>query len=197
MAVEAAVGVSAAVIAGSVALLGFGLDSVIELASAGTILWRFTSTRAHSEHAERRAQQLIAGCFLALAVYLAFDATTTLADSSRPEVSWPGVAVSAAAIVLMPLLARAKQQVATQLDSGATAGDAEQSRLCALIAAGALLSVLANAAIGWWWVDPTVGLAIAAIAIREARDAWAGETCADCAPIDFDNCCANSEHRLT
>lgn len=186
MAIEATVGVTAAVTAGSVALLGFGMDSLIELASAATILWRFTTTRTHDENAERRAQQLIAGCFAALALYLTFDAITRLANSDQPHTTWAGVAVCAAAIVLMPLLARAKNDIATRVGSAATASDAAQSTLCALIAAGALISILANAALSWWWLDPIIGLAIAAIAIKEARQAWAGKTCDACAPIGFD-----------
>src|SRR5207302_10091502 len=127
--------------------------------------------------------QVVAVCFAALALYLAFDAIVTLAGNSHPDVSWPGAVVSAGAITVMPLLARAKGSVATQLGSGATAGDAAQSWLCAIIAAGALVSILANATLGWWWLDPTVGLGIAGLAVREGREAWAGEVCAECAPI--------------
>jgi divalent metal cation (Fe/Co/Zn/Cd) transporter len=183
MTVEAGVATVAALAAGSVALLGFGLDSLIELASASTILWLYTGSRDGSAVAERRAQKVVALCFAALAVYLAFDTITTLAGNSHPEVSWPGAAVSGAAIVVMPLLARAKGRVAAQLGSAATAGDAAQSWLCAIIAAAALLSILANASLGWWWLDPIIGLGIAGLAVREGREAWAGEVCADCAPI--------------
>jgi divalent metal cation (Fe/Co/Zn/Cd) transporter len=192
MVIEASVGIIAAVIAGSVALLGFGLDSLIEVASAGTIIWRFSGGRVHSEQTERRAQQLIALCFLALAVYLTIDSITSLASSSRPQTSWAGVGVSATAIVLMPLLATAKRDIATRLGSSATASDAAQSWLCALIAAGTLTSLLANALLGWWWLDPVIGLAIAAIALQESRRAFAGEACADCAPIALDTPTAGS-----
>src|SRR5437588_7647940 len=183
MTVEAGVAIAAALAAGSVALLGFGLDSLIELASASTILWLYTGSRDGSAAAERRAQQVVALCFAALALYLAFDAIVTLAGNSHPDVSWPGAVVSAGAITVMPLLARAKGSVATQLGSGATAGDASQSWLCAIIAAGALVSILANAAVGWWWLDPIAGLGIAVVAVREGREAWAGEVCSDCAPV--------------
>jgi divalent metal cation (Fe/Co/Zn/Cd) transporter len=183
MTVEAAVAILAALAGGSVALLGFGLDSLIELASASTILWLYTGSRGGSAVAERRAQKVVALCFGALAVYLALDTITTLAGGSHPDVSWPGAAVSGAAILVMPLLGRAKGRVAAQLGSAATAGDAAQSWLCALIAAGALVSILANAALGWWWLDPIIGLGIAGLAAREGQEAWAGEVCADCAPI--------------
>jgi divalent metal cation (Fe/Co/Zn/Cd) transporter len=183
MTVEAGVAIVAALAAGSVALLGFGLDSLIELISASTILWLYTGSRDGSAAAERRAQQVVAICFGALALYLAFDAITTIASGSHPDVSWPGAVVAAGAIVVMPLLARAKDRVAAQLGSGATAGDAAQSWLCAIIAAAALVSILANAAFGWWWLDPIAGLGIAGLAVREGREAWAGEVCADCAPI--------------
>jgi divalent metal cation (Fe/Co/Zn/Cd) transporter len=174
---EAGVAIAAALPAGSVALLGFGLDSLIELASASAILWLYTGSRDGSAAAERRAQQAVAVCFTALALYLAFDAITTLAGRSHPDVSWPGAVVSGGAIIVMPLLARAKGRVAVQLGSGATAGDAAQSWLCAIIAAGTLVSIVANAALGWWWLDPIVGFGIAGLAVREGREAWAGEAC--------------------
>jgi divalent metal cation (Fe/Co/Zn/Cd) transporter len=186
MSLEALVAIVAALVAGSVALLGFGLDSLIELGSASTILWLYTGSRRGSEHAERRAQQLVTVCFAALALYLVFDAVRTIANGSRPEVSWLGVAVTAGAIVLMPSLARAKGRVARQLGSVATAGDAAQSWLCAISAAAVLVSILANEALGWWWLDPIAGLAIAGLAVREGREAWAGEICGDCAPVGFE-----------
>ena len=166
-------------------MLGFGLDSLIELASASAILWLYTGSRSRSHAAERRAQQVIAICFAAIALYVAFDAIRTLADGSHPHTSWPGVAVSAGAIIFMPLLARAKGQVAAQLGSAATAGDAAQSWLCAISAAAVLVSILANAALGWWWLDPVAGLGIAGLAVREGRKAWAGEVCGDCVPVGF------------
>jgi divalent metal cation (Fe/Co/Zn/Cd) transporter len=186
MTLEAAVAIVAALVAGSVALLAFGLDSLIELASAGTILWLYTGSRHASDSAELRAQQIIAACFAVLALYVAFDAIYTLAAGTHPDTSWPGVAVSAVAIVFMPLLARAKGRVASQLGSAATAGDAAQSWLCAISAVAVLLSILANAVLGWWWLDPIAGLGIAGIAVHEGREAWAGKVCADCAPIGLE-----------
>lgn len=186
MTVEAVAAIAAAVIAGSVALLGFGLDSLIELASAGTVLWLYSGRRAGVHEAELRAQRIVAVCFAALALYLAFDSIGTLAGTSRPETSLIGVLVCLGAVVFMPALARAKGRVAAELRSAATAGDAAQSWLCALAAVGVLLSIIANAAFGWWWLDPTVGLGIAGLAVREGSEAWRGEVCADCARIDWD-----------
>jgi divalent metal cation (Fe/Co/Zn/Cd) transporter len=187
MTVEAVLATVAALAAGSVALLGFGLDSVIELLSASTILWLYSGSRNGSERAERRAQRLVAVSFAALALYLVFDAIKTLADGTHPSTSWLGVAVSVGAIVVMPMLARAKGRVATQLGSAATAGDAAQSWMCAIIAAAALVSLLANSALSWWWLDPIAGLVVAGLAVREGREVWEGETCADCKPVGFDS----------
>ncbi len=196
MTIEAAAAIVAALIAGSVALLGFGLDSLIELASASTILWLYTGARRGSDVSERRAQQIIAGCFAVLAVFLAFDAISTLVGGRRPDTSWLGLAVAVGAIVFMPVLAKAKGRVAAQLGSVATAGDAAQSWLCAISAAAVLVSILANSVLGWWWLDPITGIGIAALAVHEGRRAWAGEICADCAPIGLqpdpgcdDGCC--------
>ena len=197
MTVEAGASIVAALVAGSVALLGFGLDSLIELASASIVIWRFTGDRIQSEAAERRAQQLIAGCFAALAVYLVYDGITTLVGGPHPTVSWVGVAVSTGAIIVMPGLARAKNRVAAQLGSGAVSGDAAQSWLCAIAAAGVLASILANAALGWWWLDPIIGFGIAGLAVHECREAWAGEVCADCAPVGFEASDASSCERCT
>ncbi len=187
MTLEAGVAIAFALVAGSVALLAFGLDSLIELASASTILWLYTGSRNGSSAAEHRAQQFVAVCFGVLALYVAVDAINALAGGSHPDASWPGVAVSAGAIIVMPLLARAKGRVAVQLGSAATAGDAAQSWLCAISAAAVLVSILANAALGWWWLDPITGLGIACLAVREGHEAWAGKVCADCAPIGLES----------
>lgn len=201
MTVEAGVAIVAALIAGSVALLGFGLDSLIELVSASIIIWRFTGGRHESEAAERDAQKLITGCFAALALYLTYDGIRTLVSGSQPEVSVAGALVAAGAVIIMPLLSQAKNRVAHELGSVATAGDAAQSMLCAIAAAGVLISIIGNAAFGWWWLDPIIGVGIAGIAVQEGREAWAGNACTDCAPVGFatpadpraaceDDCCA-------
>lgn len=185
MTVEAGVAVASGLLARSVALLGFGLDSLIELASAATILWLFTNGRGNSKTAERRAQRAIAVCFAVLALYLASDAIDTLTRTARPDMSWPGLALTASALLVMPLLARAKSQVAGGLISGATAGDAAQSWLCAIGAAATLISILANQLLGCWWADSAAALAIAGLAAYESRNTWQGNTCTDCTPIGF------------
>ncbi len=171
---EAAAATTAAVLAGSVALLGFGLDSLLELGSASVIIWRFSDHYADSPLAERAAQRMIAFSFAALALYLTIDAVHAIAAGSREAVGWMGWAISIGAIVIMPSLARAKSQVGRRLGSAAIAGDAAQSWLCALTAVGVLASIAANSMLGWWWLDPLVGLVIAALAAKEGREAWEG-----------------------
>ena len=178
MTIEGAVGITAALIAGSVALLGFGLDSVIEGLASVIVIWRFTGSRRVSEGAEPRAQKLVAASFFLLAPYIAQDAIRTLVSAEHPSISWVGVGLSVSSIVIMPLLGRAKQRVGRQLGSAATAGEGAQNLLCAYLAAGVLAGLVANALVGWWWVDPVIALAIAALAVREGREAWEGEGCA-------------------
>jgi divalent metal cation (Fe/Co/Zn/Cd) transporter len=187
MTIEGAVGVIAGLLAGSVALTGFGLDSVIEGAASVIVIWRFTGGRESSEDAERRAQKLVGASFFLLAPYIAVDAILTLAENSHPTVSWVGVALAVGSIVFMPLLGRAKATLGAQLGSSATAGEGAQNMLCAYMAVGVLVGLLSNAAFGLWWLDPLIGLGVAALAVKEGREAWAGEVCSDCAPIGFDS----------
>lgn len=177
MGVEGAVGVVAALLAGSVALLGFGIDSAIEGLASAIVIWRFTGARRTSESAERAAQKLVAISFFLLAPYIAQDAIRTLITSERPSVSWVGVGLVMSSIVAMPLIGHAKQRIGRQLDSRATAGEGAQNLLCAYMAAGVLVGLLANALLGWWWLDPVVALIIAGLAVHEGREAWEGEGC--------------------
>jgi divalent metal cation (Fe/Co/Zn/Cd) transporter len=194
MTVEGAVGVIAALIAGSVALLGFGIDSVIEGAASVIVIWRFTGSRRVSDRAERRAQRLVAISFFLLAPYIAQDAIRTLLSAERPSTSWVGVGLLISSIVVMPMLGRAKQRIGQRLGSAATAGEGAQNLLCAYMAVGVLAGLIANALIGWWWLDPVIALAIAALAVREGCEAWSGEGCA-CAAIlggqDRDTVCCD------
>jgi divalent metal cation (Fe/Co/Zn/Cd) transporter len=178
MTVEGAVAITAALIAGSVALLGFGIDSAIEGLASLIVIWRFTGSRRLSEAAERQAQKAVAVSFFLLAPYIAQDALRALNNGDRPSTSWVGIALSVSSIVVMPLLGRAKQRVGERLESGATAAEGAQNLLCAYMAAGVLVGLVANAALSWWWLDPIIALGIAAIAVREGREAWAGEGCA-------------------
>jgi divalent metal cation (Fe/Co/Zn/Cd) transporter len=182
MTIEGAVGVVAGIIAGSVALVGFGIDSAIEGLASVIVIWRFTGGRTHSEAAERRAQQLVAVSFFLLAPYVAQEAIRDLAGTHRPETSWVGIGLSISSLIVMPVLGRAKRRLGARLGSAATAGEGAQNLLCAYMAAGVLLGLVANAALGWWWLDPVIALGIAGLAIHEGIEAWRGEVCDHCAP---------------
>jgi divalent metal cation (Fe/Co/Zn/Cd) transporter len=182
-AVEAVVAVVAGVVAGSVALVGFGADSLVEMVAGFVVLWRFADRRSSSDAAERRAQQLIAASFLLIALYVGVEAVRNLVDAHHPETSWVGIGLAVATLATMPPLAIAKTRVAARLGSSATASEGRQNMLCAYLSAALLVGLVANAAAGWWWADPLVALGIAGVAVREARDAWRGESCDCCAPI--------------
>jgi divalent metal cation (Fe/Co/Zn/Cd) transporter len=197
MTAEGAIAITAAVLAGSVALLGFGLDSAIEGLASVIVIWRFTGTRRMSEHAERRAQRLVAITFFLLAPYIAQDAIRALAAGEHAGTSWLGIGLSISSIIVMPMLGGAKQRIGQRLGSGATAGEGTQNMLCAYLAAGVLTGLVLNTAFGWWWADPAVALAIAALAVREGRETWRGEGCCAAAAIPgepvnpcHDDCCA-------
>jgi divalent metal cation (Fe/Co/Zn/Cd) transporter len=178
---EAAVAIGAGVVAGSVALVGFGADSLIEAAAGLVVLWLLTGARSVSERAERRAQQLIAASFLLLAAYVGVEAVRDLLGGHHPDASWVGVGLAVVTLAAMPPLAAAKRRVAERIGSSATASESRQTMLCAYLSAGLLAGLLANALAGWWWADPIVALGIGAVALREARQAWRGESCDCCA----------------
>lgn len=177
MAVEGAVALVAAVLAGSVALLGFGLDSVIEGLASVIIVWRFTGTRTVSETAEARAQKAVAVTFFLLAPYIAYEAVATLIRGDKAETSWLGIGLAVASLIVMPVLGIAKRNLGRKLGSAATSGEGSQNLLCAYLAAAVLVGLLANTLFGWWWLDPAVGLLIAGLAVREGIEAWRGEEC--------------------
>jgi divalent metal cation (Fe/Co/Zn/Cd) transporter len=179
MTVEGVVAIVAGLTAGSVALVGFGIDSAIEGLASVIVIWRFTGWRTFSDEAERRAQQLVAISFFLLAPYIAQDSIRTLVGGDHPETTWVGIGLSVGSVAFMPLLGRAKQRVGSALGSSATAGEGAQNLLCAYMAAGVLAGLLANALVGWWWLDPVVALGIAALAVTEGRGAWRGESCCD------------------
>jgi divalent metal cation (Fe/Co/Zn/Cd) transporter len=177
MTLEGSIAILAGVLAGSVALIGFGIDSAIEGFASAIIVWRFTGTRMFSDSAESRAQKLVAIQFFILAPYVAFESIHALVGGERADVSWLGIALSASSLVVMPYLGVTKQRIADQIGSAATKGEGRQNMLCAYLAGALLVGLLANAAFGAWWLDPIVGLLIAAVAVREGLEAWRGEGC--------------------
>ncbi|HEY7629287.1 MAG TPA: cation transporter [Thermoleophilaceae bacterium] len=179
-AVEAAVAIGAGVVAGSIALVGFGADSLIESVAGFVLLWRFAGARAGSEHAERRAQKLIGASFYVLAAYVAVEAVRNLVIAAHPDVSYVGIGLSIVTLLTMPPLAIAKGRVGDKLGSSATKSEGRQNMLCAYLSAALLVGLSANALFGAWWADPLTALLIAGVAVKEGRDAWRGDACSCC-----------------
>jgi divalent metal cation (Fe/Co/Zn/Cd) transporter len=173
MTVEAAVAIVSGIIASSIALIGFGLDSVIEFSAAAVVVWQLRGTV--SEERESRALRLIGGTFFALAAYLTVESIIDLVNENRPEQSTAGIAVTAAALVVMPLLALAKRRTGQELGNRILIADAAESAFCAFTSAAALLGIGLNAWLGWWWADPVAALVIAGLAVREGIEAWAAD----------------------
>lgn len=182
---EAIVSLAAGLLAGSVALVGFGFDSLIELLSSVAGLWRLRhdAEPATRELAERRALRIIGVCFLLLAAYVLYESVRTLMARDEPEESLPGIVIAAGSLVVMPFLARAKRQVAAQLGSAALTAEARQTEICWYLSAILLAGLLLNATLGWWWADPVAALAMVPLIAYEGREALHGRTvCADCHP---------------
>jgi divalent metal cation (Fe/Co/Zn/Cd) transporter len=177
MALEGAVAIVAGIVAGSIALIGFGIDSAIEGFASVVIVWRFTGSRTLSQRAEERAQKLVAVQFFILAPYVTIESVRALVNGSHPDESMVGIALAASSLVLMPLLGRAKQRIGSRMGSSATASEGKQNLLCAYLAGALLVGLLGNAVVGAWWLDPLVGLLIAVVAVREGREAWRGDAC--------------------
>jgi len=178
--VEFGIALAAGLAAGSIALIGFGADSLIEALAGGVVLWLFTGNRRGSSTAERRAQQLIAVSFFVLAAYVGIEALRTLLSGDHPSASWAGIGLAAFTAPTMPLLAYAKRRLGNQLHSAATVKEAAQTQLCAYLSIALLLGLGANALAGWWWADPLTALVITAVAMREGRESWRGEGCECC-----------------
>jgi len=181
--VEGIIAVAAGLIAGSVAILGFGIDSFVECASAAVMIWRLRAERASSrtperlEELEHRARRLVAASLIVLAVYVTVDAVHTLWSADRPSFSAVGLVLIIVSIGVMLWLARAKRRVARELGSRAMEADAFQTTACWWLSLAALVGIALNGAFGWWWADPVAGFAIAALVAKEAREAWKGEHC--------------------
>jgi divalent metal cation (Fe/Co/Zn/Cd) transporter len=191
--VEGAVAITAGIAASSIALVGFGLDSVIEGMASVIIIWRFSGHRVFSHAAEQRAQRLVAVQFFLLAPYVAFESIKVLATGEHPDVSWVGIGLSVGSVIFMPMLGIAKERLADQLGSAATKGEGRQNMLCAYLAGALFVGLLGNALLGAWWLDPAVGLLIAVVAVKEGREAWRGEGCCVSSPLDgagfAEDCC--------
>lgn len=201
MSLEGGIAVAAGVLAGSIALIGFGIDSFIEGVASVVIIWRFSGSRMLSDAAEQRAQKLVAIQFFLLAPYITFEAVQALVNSEHPEVSGLGMVLTATSVIGMPLLGIAKQRVARTLNSQATHGEGTQNLLCAYLAAAVFVGLAGNALFGWWWLDPIAALVIAAIALREGLETWRGEGCCAAPALTpdgdscNDECCTTSEVR--
>jgi len=177
MGAEGAIALTAGVLAGSIALVGFGIDSFIEGLASLVIVWRFTGSRLHSDLAERRAQKLVALQFFLLAPYVTYEAVGRLVSGEQPETSVLGIALVTSSLIGMPLLGIAKRRLADRLGSVATRGEGTQNLLCAYLAAAVLVGLLGNTFFGLWWLDPAAALAIAALAVKEGHQSWRGQGC--------------------
>jgi divalent metal cation (Fe/Co/Zn/Cd) transporter len=184
MGAEGALAITAGILAGSIALVGFGIDSAIEGLASLVIVWRFTGHRLLSHAAEERAQKLVAVQFFLLAPYVAFEAVRHLATAHEPDISVLGMVLTATSLIAMPFLGIAKQRLADTLGSSATHGEGAQNLLCAYLAGAVFLGLAGNALFSWWWLDPIAALLIAGVAVREGLETWRGEGC--CAPAGLD-----------
>jgi len=192
--IEGAIAITAGVAAGSVALVGFGLDSVVEVSSGLIILWQFKHRLPESR--ERQALRLMAWSFFALAAYVGVESVRALLGGVEPDPSPIGIGLAVASLVIMPFLSWAQRRTGRALSSSAVVADSTQTLLCTYLSAVLLVGLVLNATLGWDWADPIAGLVIAAVAVREGREAWRGEAC-NCVPgglgaDDADDCsCAD------
>ena len=177
MGAEGAIAITAGILAGSIALIGFGIDSAIEGVASLVIVWRFTGHRLLSHAAEERARKLVAAQFFLLAPYVAVEAVRHLVTGQEPAVSVLGIVLTATSVVGMPMLGAAKRRLADTLGSAATRGEGEQNLLCAYLSGAVFVGLAGNALFGWWWLDPAAALLIAAVAVREGVETWRGEGC--------------------
>jgi divalent metal cation (Fe/Co/Zn/Cd) transporter len=176
--VEAAASVAAGAVASSIALVGFGLDSLVEVMSGLVILWQFRHPLPETR--ERQALRLIAVSFFALAAYVTVESARSLLGADQPDHSPLGIGIAVASLLIMPFLSWAQGRTGRELGSGSVVADSKQTLLCTYLSAVLLVGLVLNAALGWGWADPVAGLVIAAVALREGAEAWRGENC--CAP---------------
>ena len=181
--IEAIVAITAGTIASSIALIGFGLDSVIEVSSAAAVAWQYAGP--DPERREKVALRIIAGSFFALAAYVTVEALRTLIGGHQPEQSNVGIVLVSISVVIMPFLSWAQRRAGREFGSASAVADSKQTLLCTYLSAAVLVGLVLNAALGWWWADPVVALGLAVVAVREGREALRGETC--CPPIHLEN----------
>src|SRR5882672_10598945 len=181
---EGVIGITAGALAGSISLIGFGVDSLIEVTSGGALLWRMRASADHqaSERAERIALRIVGACFVALAVYVTYEAVATLIEKHAPERSIVGIVLAAVSLMVMPVLARAKRKVSAALGSAAMAADARQTDFCTYLSAILLGGLLLNAVFGLWWADPAAALIMVPIIGKEGVDGLRGKGCEECHP---------------
>ena len=177
--IEAVIAIAAGVVAGSVALVGFGLDSIVEVSSGLIIVWQFR--HALPESRERAALRLMALAFFGLAAYVTFESVRALASGHQPEHSTVGIVLAGVSLLVMPWLSWAQRRTGRRLSSASVVADSSQTLLCTYLSAVLLAGLLLNSTVGWWWADPIAGLVIAAVAVREGVEAWRGDNC--CAPV--------------
>jgi divalent metal cation (Fe/Co/Zn/Cd) transporter len=179
---EGLIAIAAGEIAGSISLVGFGIDSLIEVTSGATLLWRMgvDAQESERERLERVSLRIVGLCFIALAIYIAFEAAMNLWNRQPPDRSLVGIVLACVSLVVMPVLSRAKRKVAAALNSAAMHADAKQTEFCTYLSAILLGGLVLNALLGWWWADPAAALVMAPIIANEGREALSGKHCADC-----------------
>ncbi|MFF7166865.1 cation transporter [Streptomyces sp. NPDC008086] len=176
--IEAIVAITAGTLASSTALIGFGLDSVIEVSSAAAVAWQFSATdHAAREAREKTALRIIALSFFALAAYVTVDSVRALAGTGEAQHSTPGIVLAALSLAVMPFLSAAQRRAGRELGSASAVADSKQTLLCTYLSAVVLVGLLANSLFGWNWADPIAALVIAAVAVKEGREAWRGDSC--------------------
>jgi divalent metal cation (Fe/Co/Zn/Cd) transporter len=184
---EGLIALIAGLMAGSIALVGFGFDSLIEVTSGSALLWRLhlDADEARREHIEKITLRIVGALFLLLAAYVSYDSIRSLIWRAKPRESIPGIVLAIASVIVMPLLVRAKRKVARGIKSGAMMADSKQTELCTYLSAILLAGLLLNAFLGWWWADPVAALIMVPIIVKEGIEGLRGETCCDdgCGPM--------------
>jgi divalent metal cation (Fe/Co/Zn/Cd) transporter len=177
MTVEGVIGTTVGIMANSIALIGYGVDSTITGIASVIIIWRFSGDRVRSNHAERRAQRIVAITFFLLAPYIIVAAIHHLVTGSEAQASWVGIGLAIVSVTLMPIFGRAKRRIGERLQSPATTGEGTQNILCAYLSLAILIGLAANAILGLWWADPLVALIVATVALQTGARTWRGQTC--------------------